>query len=170
MNPQLEMLKYMKMNAHLICIYMAVGLLFSCSGGEQKAEAKSDPPPNKAPVEQNDPEPANENLVSETGLKVYNQYCVVCHQADGQGVPNAFPPLIQTDWVLGDKERLIGVVLNGLSGEIEVNGETYNSAMVAHDFLTDEEIAAVITYVRSSFGNDADGVTAEEVAAVRASG
>ena len=151
-------------------------LLWSCGGGAQKTEGSTVP---NAPNTQEDPiateaEPAPEDdataAVMEAGKKVYDQYCIVCHQASGQGVPNAFPTLVQTDWVLGDKERLIDVILNGLSGEIEVNGETYNSVMTPHDFLTDEEVAAVITYVRGSFGNEADGVSAEEVAAVRAAG
>ncbi|MEO0640706.1 MAG: cytochrome c, partial [Bacteroidota bacterium] len=67
----------------------------------------------------------------------------------------------------GDKERLIGVLLNGMQGEIEVNGETYNNVMASYATLKDEEIAAVLTYVRSNFGNEASAVTASEVAAVR---
>jgi mono/diheme cytochrome c family protein len=106
-------------------------------------------------------------VVNEDGKKVYDQYCMVCHQVDGQGVPNAFPPLSQTEYVTGDTDRLIGIVLNGLTGEIEVNGEIYNNVMVAHNFLSDQEVADVITYVRSSFGNDAPAVSVEQVATVR---
>jgi len=117
---------------------------------------------------QSDPEPEAKPVVTnEAGKKVYDQYCVVCHQASGEGVPNAFPPIVQTEYVSGDTERLIDIVLNGLTGEIEVNGEVYNGVMVAHNFLSDAEIADVITYVRSNFGNEAPAVTAEEVAAVR---
>jgi mono/diheme cytochrome c family protein len=101
------------------------------------------------------------------GKKVYDQYCQVCHMANGKGVPNLNPPLANTDWVTGDKERLIGVVLNGLSDPIEINGETFQNAMASHSFLSDEQIAGVLTYIRGSFGNDASAVTAEEVAAVR---
>jgi mono/diheme cytochrome c family protein len=60
------------------------------------------------------------------------------------------------------------VILNGLNGEIEINGEIYNNVMASHSFLSDQQISDVLTYVRSSFGNDASEVTAEEVAAVRA--
>lgn len=77
------------------------------------------------------------------------------------------PPLRGTDWVTGDKSRLINVLLNGLNEELEINGETYENAMPAHDFLTDKQIAAVLSYVRSNFGNDATAITAEEVAALR---
>ncbi|MDH3711126.1 MAG: c-type cytochrome [Cyclobacteriaceae bacterium] len=157
------------MKQFILVIAILSGLLFAC-GGEQKPKPNSEPQVNNAPVEKpQEKTDSPEDLVLEAGKKVYDQYCIVCHQADGQGVPNAFPPLVKTEWVLGDKEQLIAVVLNGLSGEIEVNGETYNSAMLPHDFLTDDDIAAVITYVRSSFGNDAEAVTAQEVADVRAS-
>ncbi len=160
----------MNMKQFILVIAIFGGLLFAC-GGEQKSATNSEPKVSNIPVEKPQQKTDSpEDLVFEAGKKVYDQYCIVCHQADGQGVPNAFPPLVKTEWVLGDKEQLIDVVLNGLTGEIEVNGETYNSAMVSHDFLTDDEIAAVITYVRNSFGNEADAVTAQEVAAVRDSG
>lgn len=102
------------------------------------------------------------------GKAVYDQYCKVCHMANGRGVPNLNPPLQETDWVTGDKTRLIGVVLNGLSDPIEINGETFQNAMAPHSFLSDEDIAGVLTYIRGSFGNEADAVTPEEVAEVRA--
>lgn len=101
------------------------------------------------------------------GKEVYDQYCKVCHMVNGSGVPNLNPPLKDTDWVTGDKERLIGVVLNGLSDPIEINGETFQNAMAPHNFLSDEQIANVLTYIRGSFGNEASEVTAAEVAAVR---
>lgn len=101
------------------------------------------------------------------GKAVYDQYCKVCHMVNGSGVPNLNPPLKDTDWVTGDKERLIGVVLNGLSDPIEINGETFQNAMAPHNFLSDEQIAGVLTYIRNSFGNEASEVTAAEVAAVR---
>jgi len=153
-------------------LILALALIFSACGGSDSTEsdqstAQYEESTVDEPVADNSAN--NETAVMEAGKKVYDQYCIVCHQADGAGVPNAFPPLLQTDWVLGDKERLITVVLNGLTGEIEVNGETYNSAMTAHDFLSDQEVADVLTYVRSSFGNEASPVSTEEVAQVRAS-
>lgn len=102
------------------------------------------------------------------GKAVYDQYCKVCHMVNGRGVPNLNPPLRETDWVTGDKDRLIGVVLNGLSEPIEINGMTFQNAMAPHAHLSDEDIAAVLTYIRGSFGNEAGEVTVEEVAAVRA--
>ena len=100
------------------------------------------------------------------GLAIYKQYCLACHQVNGSGVPNLNPPLRGTDWVLGDKTRLINVLLKGLQGQ-EIEGEMYDNAMPAHDFLDDTQIADVLTYIRSDFGNKADAVKADEVKAVR---
>lgn len=100
------------------------------------------------------------------GQLIYEQNCLTCHQANGSGVPNLNPPLRGTDWVLGDKTRLINVLLKGLQGQ-EVEGDMYDNAMPAHDFLKDTEIASVLTYIRSNFGNKADAVTADEVKAAR---
>ncbi len=102
------------------------------------------------------------------GNTVYMTYCLPCHQADGAGVPNLNPPLIKTKYVLGDKKELITIVLKGLTGEIEVNGETFNNVMPSHIFLTDQQVADVLTYVRNSFTNKATPVTVAEVKAVRA--
>jgi mono/diheme cytochrome c family protein len=103
----------------------------------------------------------------ESGEKVYKKLCLTCHQADGSGVPNMTPPLTQTTFVLGDKEKLIGIVLNGLKN-VDIGDETYNNPMPAlGSVLKDQEIADVLTYVRNSFGNKASAVTVEEVKAVR---
>ena len=101
------------------------------------------------------------------GQLIYEQNCLTCHQANGSGVPNLNPPLRGTDWVLGDKTRLINVLLKGLQGQ-EIEGDMYDNAMPAHDFLNDIQIADVLTYIRSNFGNKAEAVTADEVKAVRA--
>ncbi len=101
------------------------------------------------------------------GALVYTQYCLTCHQASGSGVPKLNPPLKGTSWVLGDKTRLINVILKGLENT-DIDDETYDNAMPAHDFLTDQQIADVLTYVRSNFGNKADAVVADEVKTARA--
>lgn len=102
------------------------------------------------------------------GKKVYDLYCLACHQADGGGVPRMNPPLSKTTYVLGDKKALIKIILNGLDEPIEINGDTYTNVMAPHDFLKDQEIADVLTYVRNSFGNKASLITAAEVKTVRA--
>lgn len=104
----------------------------------------------------------------EAGKIAYESYCLACHQADGSGVQGLNPPLIKTKWTLGDKNELIKVVLKGLDTEIEVDGETYHNLMPPMSHLTDQEIADVLTYVRSSFGNKATAVNPADVKKVRA--
>ncbi len=101
------------------------------------------------------------------GKVVYAVNCLPCHQADGGGVPNLNPPLIQTPYVTGDKTRLITIILKGLDKDIEINGDTYSNPMPPHDFLKDQEIADVLTYIRNAFGNKAGAVTAPEVKKLR---
>ena len=101
------------------------------------------------------------------GAKVYSSRCATCHQADGAGVANVNPPLAGSPWVTGDEGVLIRILLHGLNGPVEVLGSTYNGNMPAWAVLSDEEIAAVTTHERSSWGNAAEPITAEEVAAVR---
>jgi mono/diheme cytochrome c family protein len=97
------------------------------------------------------------------GEEVYKRACLVCHQADGNGVPGMHPSLRNTEWVNGDKERLIRILLEGMRGEIEVNGQIFNHVMPAQPQLNATQIADVLTFVRKSFGNDAPEITAEEV-------
>lgn len=101
------------------------------------------------------------------GEKVFNMYCATCHQKDGKGASGRFPPLAGTDWVTGNKDRLINIILNGMQGNIVVNGETYINAMPQHGFLSDQEVANVLTYIRQNFGNEASEVSATEVRRMR---
>jgi mono/diheme cytochrome c family protein len=102
-----------------------------------------------------------------SGLAVYKQYCLTCHQADGGGVQNLNPPLAKTTFVLGDKTKLINIVLKGFNEDVEINGNYYSNAMPAHNFLTDQQVADVLSYVRNNFGNKASGITVAEVKKVR---
>jgi len=101
------------------------------------------------------------------GKAVYTTHCLVCHQATGGGVPNLNPPLKQTEYVLGDKNKLIQIILQGSNKGLPVNGMTYSNAMPSFSQLSNEEIAFVATYIRNSFGNMADAVSASDVATVR---
>lgn len=117
------------------------------------------------------PHPVEDNLDKgqlPEGKKVYNTYCSPCHQRDGNGAKGRIPELRNTDWVTGDKSRLINIVLNGLEGEIEVNGEPYDNIMPAHQFLTDEQVSQVLTFIRKNFENNASAVSKEDVAKIRA--
>ncbi|MFV0539664.1 MAG: copper-containing nitrite reductase [Aestuariibaculum sp.] len=102
----------------------------------------------------------------EFGKQTYMQTCFACHQSEGQGVPNAFPPLAKSDYLNADVNRAIGIVLNGLTGEITVNGEKYNSVMT-RQMLSSEEIANVLTYVYNSWGNNGTKVTRQMVDKVK---
>ena len=104
--------------------------------------------------------------ITDKGMELYEQNCLSCHQADGSGVPMLTPPLIDAEYVKGDKVRLINVVLKGLQG-VEINGTIYNSAMPSFKHLSDEDIAAVLTYVRNNFNNNAGPIEKKDVAAVR---
>ncbi len=102
------------------------------------------------------------------GQRVYSQTCSACHQPTGLGLPGAFPPLAGSEWVTGDKGRLVRIILHGMTGVVTVAGEEYEGMMPPWGgALGDAEIAAVSTYVRSSWGNKGDAVTAAEVAAIR---
>lgn len=102
-----------------------------------------------------------------SGAQVYVATCITCHQANGQGVRGAFPPLVKAEWVIGRAEVPIAIVLHGMTGEIAVGGIKYNVPMAPLDTLSDQEIANVVTYVRSQWGNKAAAVTAADVAGVR---
>jgi glucose/arabinose dehydrogenase len=98
------------------------------------------------------------------GSKVYNIYCSTCHQGNGLGDGSRFPPLKESEWVTGEKEKLIDIVLNGLEGPVEVKGKPYNGLMPQHgSFLKDEELAEVLTFIRQNFNNNASAITSAEV-------
>jgi glucose/arabinose dehydrogenase/mono/diheme cytochrome c family protein len=97
------------------------------------------------------------------GEKVYATYCVSCHQKDGKGDNARFPPLENSDWVQGDKNRLINVMLRGLDKPITVNGKTYAGVMPKHDFLSDYDIARVLTYIRQNMHNKADEIAPADI-------
>jgi nitrite reductase (NO-forming) len=102
------------------------------------------------------------------GEALFRGTCSVCHQPTGQGLPNVFPPLAKSDYLMADKQRSIEVVLKGLSGPVTVNGKPFNSVMPPMSQLRDDEIAHILTYVRNAWGNQGDQVTAAEVKTTRA--
>lgn len=102
------------------------------------------------------------------GKETFSTYCVACHQSDGKGLENVFPPLAKSDYLMADKKRSIRQVLNGATEPITVNGKKYTTPMVGFPSMTDEEVADVLNYVRNSWGNKGDIVTIEEVKKIRA--
>ena len=105
---------------------------------------------------------------AEDGAQVYNTLCVACHGPDGKGL-NGLPPLVGSDWPKGPAARSIKIVLSGMEGPVEVAGKTYNIVMPPQGaVLSDEKIAAALTYVRKAFAGGAGAVTPDEVKAVRA--
>lgn len=112
--------------------------------------------------------PAGPRDPAEVGAAVYQRTCVPCHQASGEGLPGSFPPLGGSDYVVGEPTRLVRIVLDGLEGPIDVGGTTYTGVMPAWGKqLDDFEVAAVVTHVRTHFGNDASEVPEAFVAEVR---
>lgn len=130
-------------------------LLVGCAGGDAKPAGESAAAaPAEAPV-------ANKGEVT------YGQICASCHQATGVGVEGNFPPLKNSGWLNGDPSVPISIVIAGLQGEIIVDGKTFNGAMQPWGMLSDDDVANVLTYARSQWGNTAGPVTPEQVKVVR---
>ncbi|WP_459212132.1 c-type cytochrome [Aquimarina rhabdastrellae] len=103
------------------------------------------------------------------GAEVYADFCMQCHMAEGEGVPNSFPPLAKSDWIKNKRKASIQAIKYGLKGEITVNGKTYNNIMTPMG-LEDEEIADVMNYIMNNWGNTQKNiVTPAEVAKVKKS-
>jgi len=125
-------------------------------GGIQEIQAEDLPTPVLTRAEKID-----------EGGRLYSQNCAACHQPEGQGIAGAFPPLAGSDYLLDDPQRAIGVVLNGLSGPVVVNGETYDGVMPGV-LLSDADISNILTFVLNSFGNEDGEIFPADVARVRA--
>jgi len=103
------------------------------------------------------------------GKGLYNGNCANCHQGSGMGQPGSYPPLAASEWVMGSKERLAAILLHGISGPLSVKGDTYSTQVMPGwaGVLTDEKLAAVMTYIRGTWGNAMSQVTPDEVSAAR---
>ena len=122
---------------------------------------------NAAPLKARD---AGVSLFAEqdTGAKLFALTCVTCHKTNGLGIPDSIPPLAGSEWVNGSAARMLRIVLIGMAGEIEVQGEFFNGAMPGWgETLNDFDIAAVTSYVRRSWGNKGSPITSDIVAQVR---
>ena len=146
----------------VICFFYLLwgGFYIGFYGGTWKGDGLAERPLGGPPVVLPPQDPMK------LGREVFNS-CMQCHQETGLGVPGSYPPLAGSEYVLGDKRRLAAILLNGISGELVVKGMTYNSAMPPWATLDDEEIAAVITYVRNTWGNKAEPISREFVGSIR---
>lgn len=111
------------------------------------------------------------DALAANGKRIYGTYCVACHQPNGRGTPGQFPPLVESEWALASgPNRIIRIVLSGLQGPITVKGQDFNNVMLPwRDQLTDDDIAAVLTFVRGNkeWGHSATPVTPAQVKAIR---
>lgn len=143
----------------LITQGLVVCCTFLASGVQGQTKKSPAPPPVTA---------SSQQQMMIRGKVLYEKHCMVCHQKDGGGVMNLNPPLIRTPYVLGDKSRLITIILKGLNEPLEIEGDVYVNPMPALNFLSDQQVADVLSYVRNHFQNKAPVITAAEVKKVRA--
>jgi len=130
----------------------------ACSGGDTNTPATKSPPKKSA---------ANKSKAKVDGQLVYKKHCMECHQENGEGVPEIYPTLKNAEWVGADKDHLIEIIINGMTKKIVVNGIEYEDEMPKADYLTNKEIAAVLTYIRKNFANMSDPINDVEVARTR---
>ncbi len=168
------------MRTTAMTIALCAAVLAACGGGERArdseqtgtASGRTDTAvPARADSALPGTQPARPNLAASpvSGQAVYGRTCVTCHQVTGRGQPGTFPPLTGSEYLNGDKARLIKLVLHGLTGPLTVGGQRYNGIMPPwKGQLNDAEVAAVLTYARSNFGNTAGPVTEVEVRTQRA--
>ncbi len=147
-------------------LLLALGALAACGGGGEKA-ATTDTAAAAATAAAPAATPAAAPAAGLDGKAEY-LVCQTCHQENGEGLPNLYPPLAGSEWLNGEPEVPIAIVLHGMQGEITVKGQKFNNVMAPWASLSDAQIAAILTYERSSWGNTSSAVTAEQVAAVRA--
>lgn len=155
-----------------VCAFLLHGLLAGRPAVPSYEPPGYGPPPGAhavAPGGQGEAaEGAHKQEAPKGGEALYAVKCLACHQANGAGLPGAFPALAGSSWVTEDPETPIRIALLGLSGPIEVKGQSFDNTMPSLG-LSDAEIADILSYVRSAWGNQAAAITPEAVAAVRAS-
>ena len=145
----------------LIVLMTAFGIYYYVHYGNSSAFVAETP---KAP-----PTPTSKSVATAppAGEKLFKSRCAACHQADGKGLQGAFPPLAGSEWVTAKPELVTGIVMYGLSGEIVVSGRSYRGQMPSFQSLSDSELASILTYIRSSWGNEGDPISSEQVTALR---
>ncbi|MBT3668424.1 MAG: cytochrome c [Opitutae bacterium] len=158
--------------APLIFVFMFGCLIFVCSIQLAHSTNSFQIHPPQDVVELSDEEKELQKIEKKvrTGKKIFSIRCASCHQVNGLGIPNQYPPLDGSEWVAADPELIINVILKGLKGEILVKGEKYGTSAAVNMAavpINDREIANVATYVRQAWGNDFPEVNEDLVATVR---
>lgn len=103
----------------------------------------------------------------QAGRFLYEVSCASCHQPDGEGMPGVGPPLINSEWVQGSEQQLIAIVLQGVRGPIRVQDQEYNLEMPAMGFFEDDQLAAILTYIRNAWGNQGSEIPADKISSFR---
>jgi mono/diheme cytochrome c family protein len=154
----------------LMLIYFVLagwaGYYLASNAGAFRSDIFTDGPGQSGPVATEPVEEAAPDPMV-VGRRTYNN-CSTCHQADGSGVSGVYPPLAGSEWVTGSPDALVRILLHGVNGPMNVNGVTYNGEMPAWSQLSDNQIAAVLTYIRASWGNSAPPIAEEFVQRIRA--
>lgn len=143
---------------------IAGSMMMTSCGGAEEAKVEEAAPVAEAVVEAAPVAEEAPAMDLAEGKALYEAKCQVCHQANGMGLPGAFPPLAKSDY-LADKTASIKATLNGLQGEVTVNGVVFNSVMAPVP-MTDDELLAVMNYVYNSWGNEGV-ITTEDIAAAK---
>jgi mono/diheme cytochrome c family protein len=146
----------------------SIGMVFVAAAFSLPACGQDTPPP-KTDTAVHSAEAAQGRVpeIMAAGEKVYLGNCAACHQPTGVGLPGAFPPLAGSDYLERDRKDVLSAALFGLSGPVTVNGVQYNGVMPSMGYLSDEDLAAALTYVLNSWGNSGAAVSVAEVAALR---
>jgi nitrite reductase (NO-forming) len=143
--------------------------------GKQQESASAKPVAQAPAKDEPQPVAATNRLTRDeqiaAGKTVFGGTCIACHQATGMGLPGSIPPLAGSDFLVkNEKDRIIGTVLTGLTGQVKVNGNVFNSVMPPWSHLSDDDIANVLTYIFNSWGNQQGTVSVSDVARIRRSG
>jgi len=161
------------LQAPLIFVFVFGCLIFVCS--IQLAHTTNDfqlhPPKEVVELTPEEKEALRLERKVGSGEKIFAARCASCHQANGLGIAGQYPPLAGSEWVTSDPGIITNIIIKGLKGEIVVKGETYGTSAAVNMAavpINDREIANVVTYVRQAWGNNAEEIFEDEVAAIRA--
>ncbi len=149
--------------AYAVCVVIVICTVAPMAvKAEEAADSSAEPPKYEAELLWAQAAPGEVS-----GEVLYQAHCSNCHRTDGKGFQARFPPLVQSDFLSGNPQQLLAVVMGGLSGPITVNGVRYDEVMPPISYLYDQELALVMTYVLNQWGNTAGKITTKEVAAYR---